>query len=467
MISIIIRTRNEERWIKRCLEGIRNQQIDHPIEIILVDNCSTDKTVQLARETWPEIKVVQIEDFLPGLAINQGIRASRGEYFVCLSAHCPPVDDQWLAHLLGNLEVDASVAGVYGRQVPTSFSSPVDKRDLLLTFGLDRRVQLKDTFFHNANSMIPKKIWERFPFDEATSNIEDRLWGKAVIEAGYKIVYEPEAIVFHSHGIHQDNRPDRVSNVVRIMESQVPDFHPDKFGSPFDVDSLEIAAMIPLRSIESEIDSNRQLIGNTIRAAKDSKYIKRVFVTADSQELVDAALHFGAEAPYLRTPELSHHSFRVDEVLCVLLSQLEEDGYLPDVIVPMEILYPFRPSGLLDGVIETLIHGGFDSVTASFTEHRPCWREDGLDFNKILDYDVPRGQRNPIHIGLPSLACATYPSNLRSGRRLAGRIGIFETSNPLACLEVRTSDQRRMLSEFLGQKEMKNEIPDGGPHDKG
>ena len=46
-----------------------------------------------------------------------------------------------------------NVVGVYGRQIPLKFSDLNDKRDLLITFGLDRRLQIKD-YFHNANSAI-------------------------------------------------------------------------------------------------------------------------------------------------------------------------------------------------------------------------------------------------------------------------------------------------------------------------
>ena len=46
-ISIIIRTKNEERWILKCLEQIKKQTLKI-FEIILVDNNSTDKTVEKA-----------------------------------------------------------------------------------------------------------------------------------------------------------------------------------------------------------------------------------------------------------------------------------------------------------------------------------------------------------------------------------------------------------------------------------
>ena len=108
-----------------------------------------------------------------------------------------------------------------------SFSSDNDKRDLITVFGLDKKIQKKDPFFHNANSAIRKNFFEKFPFDENVTNIEDRVWGMEVIKAGYKIVYEPLASVYHFHGINQNKDPNRTKNVVRILES----INQDKFAS--------------------------------------------------------------------------------------------------------------------------------------------------------------------------------------------------------------------------------------------
>src|SRR3989338_8187347 len=96
------------------------------------------------------------------------------------------------------------------------FTSDSDKRDLALIFGLDRKVQEKDSFFHNANSMIRKKMWLQVPFDETVSNIEDRVWANEILKKGFKIVYDPEASVYHYHGIHQNGDEERCKNVVRI-----------------------------------------------------------------------------------------------------------------------------------------------------------------------------------------------------------------------------------------------------------
>ena len=71
-ISIIIRTKNEEKWISKCLQSISNQKVNAEVETILVDNNSSDKTVEIAK-IFNINKIVKIDNFLPGKAINLGI----------------------------------------------------------------------------------------------------------------------------------------------------------------------------------------------------------------------------------------------------------------------------------------------------------------------------------------------------------------------------------------------------------
>ena len=214
LVSVIVRTKNEEKWITACLGAVFRQTYPD-FEVIVVDNGSTDRTLE--RVAQFDVQVVSIDQFLPGKALNLGIRESKGEVIVCLSGHCVPVDTNWLKHLVDNLE--DGIAGVYGRQEPLSFSSDGDKRDLLTVFGLDRKIHVNDYFFHNANSAIPRSVWEEVPFDEDVTNIEDRVWAKEVLGRGYKIIYEPLASVYHYHGINHNHDEERARNIVRILES--------------------------------------------------------------------------------------------------------------------------------------------------------------------------------------------------------------------------------------------------------
>jgi hypothetical protein len=117
-------------------------------------------------------------------------------------------------------------AAVYGKQEPLPDSSDFDKRDLWTTFGAERRVQRgQDYFFHNANSLIRRSLWERMPFDEEINGVEDRAWAKQVLAEGYQIIYAPLASVHHYHGIHQgrnEARAKRVAKVIELIQQREP-----------------------------------------------------------------------------------------------------------------------------------------------------------------------------------------------------------------------------------------------------
>ena len=109
-VSIIIRTKNEERWIRPCFEVLFSQSFQD-FEIIVVDNESTDKTLEKIRQ-FAVKKIVTISDYLPGKALNKGVEKAVGKYFVFLSVHCIPVSPQWLEIMVKAIEEDLNYAGV-------------------------------------------------------------------------------------------------------------------------------------------------------------------------------------------------------------------------------------------------------------------------------------------------------------------------------------------------------------------
>ena len=106
-------------------------------------------------------------------------------------------------------------------QIALPSSEEIDKRDLLMTFRAESRITSKDTFFHNANSIVSGKYLRANLFDEHISNAEDHIWGRRVIDQGLKLAYSAEAEVFHHHGLHQGSRKGRVSGVLRQLETSV------------------------------------------------------------------------------------------------------------------------------------------------------------------------------------------------------------------------------------------------------
>ena len=435
-VSIIIRTKDEERWIAQCLQGVLSQTFKD-FEVILVDNESADKTIQKAKQ-FPIERIVQCKDYLPGKALNLGIRESSGTYIVCLSGHCLPVNEHWLGNLVRNFQ-GPTIAGVYGRQEPMVFTPDADKRDLVLLFGLDRKVQVKDSFFHNANSVIRRDVWQEIPFDETVTNIEDRVWAQRVLQRGYQLIYEPEASVYHHHGIHHDGNIERCTKVMRVLE---------RLSAPYtykslETDQLNIVALIPVRGSVQTL-CGKPLLAYTIERARESHSIKRTIVSADDPTMAHVATELGAEAPFIRGPEFSREDVDILQVLRYSLEQIEQVGILPDVIVSLEVTFPFRPRNLLDDMITQLVRSGLDSVIAVKPENRAIWKERD---NQIIQLDeglVPRRFKDPTYIELRGLACVTHPEFLRQGSLLGQKIGMYEVTNPSSHLEVRSEEDLKM-----------------------
>ena len=63
-VSIILRTKNEERWIKSCLDSISKQKYKN-FEVIVVDNESDDKTLERVKKYKVVKKIVKIKNYLP------------------------------------------------------------------------------------------------------------------------------------------------------------------------------------------------------------------------------------------------------------------------------------------------------------------------------------------------------------------------------------------------------------------
>ncbi len=432
--SLIIRTKNEERWISSCLKSVFAQK-HKDFEVIIVDNESTDSTLAKVAQ-FPVEKIVYCQNYIPGKSLNMGIEKADGDFIVCLSGHCIPTDENWLGNLLKNFE-DPKVAGVYGRQEPLSFTSPADKRDLMLVFGPERKIQKKDSFFHNANSMIRKSVLDEFPFDDKVTNIEDRVWAQEVLNQGYHIVYEPAASVYHHHGIHQDGNVQRCTNVVKIMENLRGNTYEMNHAAM--LKDMNISAIIPIKGRSHSI-GGVPLLQYAINSARAAQYIDTVVVSADNEQTVEEAELMGADVVIQRDMSLSRDYVGLEKVYRYTLQRLEESGILPDLVALLEITYPFRDYGLLDNMIDKMVYQGLDTIVPARVESNAIWVEEDGEMKRIDEGFVPRQYKRPVYLSYKGLCCVTRPEFIRSEDLFGENMGAYKIDNPYSCLEIRNEE---------------------------
>jgi CMP-N,N'-diacetyllegionaminic acid synthase len=121
---------------------------------------------------------------------------------------------------------------------------------------------------------------------------------------------------------------------------------------------------------------NKPLIGWTIEAAKRSKFIDRVIVSTDSEEIGDVARKFGAEVPFLRPRRLATDTATSEEAMTHVLKWLKNDlreDY--DYFVHLQSTSPLRNSEHIDNALTLFNKNDFAETLISVAniDKNPYW----------------------------------------------------------------------------------------------
>jgi len=195
--SIVIRAYNEGKYIGRLLEGVKQQTIED-VEIILVDSGSTDGTISVAESFGAKVVRIPSAEFTFGRSLNYGIQAATRELVVIASAHIYPVYPDWLETLLRPFQ-DNSVALTYGKQRGYEGSKYSEHQIFHQWYPDVSKPKQETAFCNNANAAIRKSLWEKNPYDETLTGLEDLAWAKWATQQGHAIAYVAEAEIIHVH----------------------------------------------------------------------------------------------------------------------------------------------------------------------------------------------------------------------------------------------------------------------------
>lgn len=197
MASIVIRCYNEERHIGRLLSGILQQTVERP-EIIVVDSGSTDATLAIASRYPTKVIHIKPEEFSFGRSLNDGCRVAKGEFIAIASAHVYPVHKDWLERLLAPF-ADPSVGLVYGKQRGNEATKYSEHQVFARWFPDESNLSQNHPFCNNANAAVRRSTWEKLPYDETLTGLEDLDWARRAMGLGHRIVYAADADVVHVH----------------------------------------------------------------------------------------------------------------------------------------------------------------------------------------------------------------------------------------------------------------------------
>lgn len=180
-----------------------------PEEVIIVDSQSVDGTVDLAAAV-PGVRVIPVkrEAFDHGGTRDMAVRASATPYVVMLTQDALPVDANWAQALLTPFE-DERVAAVCGRQIARSDARAYEKAVRAFRYADQSRVWdsedlpelgIRGFLLSDTCAAYRREAYDAVGgFEHPLMTNEDMLIAADLLNAGWRLAYSAEAVVWHSH----------------------------------------------------------------------------------------------------------------------------------------------------------------------------------------------------------------------------------------------------------------------------
>jgi GT2 family glycosyltransferase len=217
LVSIIILNYNQLKVTCEFIDSTRS--LTYPnYEIIMVDNASADDPTAHISSNYPRVKLIRNKKNLGFTGGNNvGIRAGRGEYFLIINNDTEVVPDL-LDRLLEPFAVDPKV-GVVSPKIryfshPTIIQyagftevNPFTGRNKPIGGNMEDHGQFDNpgytAYAHGAAMMVKREVIEKVGLlpDIFFIYYEELDWSAHIRRAGYKVFYQPSALIYHKESI--------------------------------------------------------------------------------------------------------------------------------------------------------------------------------------------------------------------------------------------------------------------------
>ena len=192
-ISVIVPVYNGEEVIDGCLEALLKQELpQEAYEVIVVDNGSTDMTVEKVRR-YP-VRLLEEPLRSSYAARNTGVRAARGSVFAFTDADCRPYP-QWLPAALQAIGNGAECVGGRIEHQVSDLDSPWERYTTLFFF--DQRTYVANGWAATANLITTRAFFDQVGLFRIAESGSDIVWGLRASAKGARWCYSDKATVRH------------------------------------------------------------------------------------------------------------------------------------------------------------------------------------------------------------------------------------------------------------------------------
>jgi len=200
MISAIIPVYNSEKTINFAIKGVLSQKKYNEVEVIVVDDGSTDMTAEKVR-SFPNVRYFYQKNAGPASARNRGAREAKGDILFFTDSDCIPPPD-WIEKAIvhfNRVEVGV-VSGTYDLIEGSNLLAKCIHMEIMHRH--QERMPVYPKSFGSYNFCIRKKIFQEvggFNEQYGSASGEDNDLSYKILKAGYKIYFEKGSRVKHHH----------------------------------------------------------------------------------------------------------------------------------------------------------------------------------------------------------------------------------------------------------------------------
>jgi len=195
-VSVIIPAYNAESTIERCIRSLTSQTCPRDeFEIIVVDDCSTDKTIECAKAANPDIITSTETNCGQGPARNLGVKKARGNFLAFIDSDCEAKND-WIATIIKELQTSVSIGGPIENGNSQSIAA---WSEYFIEFGgfHENKKRSVIRFFPTCNGACPKEVFIKAGGFTGSYGVEDTLFGSTLRKMGLKTIFIPELKMNH------------------------------------------------------------------------------------------------------------------------------------------------------------------------------------------------------------------------------------------------------------------------------
>lgn len=199
-VSIVVPVYNAEKTIQRTLEAVFTQSYSGLVEVIVVDDGSSDRSASIVK-SFPRAKYIHQENRGPASARNRGLRESSASIIFFTDSDCIP-ESNWVSKAVSDLDDPkiAVVAGSYSLANEQSILARCIHKEILFRH-VERMPKFPKSFgsynFCARKSMLLEVggFSEEYPLASG----EDNDLSYKIIEKGYRIYFDKDLCVRHYH----------------------------------------------------------------------------------------------------------------------------------------------------------------------------------------------------------------------------------------------------------------------------